>query len=396
MKEFRKSMNRITEILLSKYMMFQGHHNKIQKEWRRYADKVDKRLEDELKKAVKTSFQDFGKDLNVEDKTELPPPFRINAVLGDTKTYLKPLMNQLKVLIESERKMMRVHSIIAKVIGHGSLKSVKTLNKRLRWREQGIVYQHDPRHIDVIVNESRLGRGNSARTPATFDVTEEEKSEPLGPDQHYLCSLPVDRCVTHNQDRAGTTFIVNELCQKVPNLSTRKIVDEFDATIRRQGYNSFKDNARAQERSEQCRRRIEEHIRNTPQGTKGLDRRNEMISEALTEETRIKGQREKESNKTTVAAQEARSAAASATTTVTGPAASPAGENPSEPDANPRRRLLMKSALLTASSSREQVQERSISNGESRMQVQNIKWKIAVKSKSAASTTQAATIWTAG
>ena len=121
-----------------------------------------------------------------------------------------------------------------------------------------------------------------------------------------------------------------------------------------------------------------------------------MISEALTEETRIKWQRDKESNKTTVAAQEARSAAASATTTVTGPAASPAGENPSEPDANPRRRLLMKSALLTASSSREQVQERSISNGESRMQVQNIKWKIAVKSKSAASTTQAATIWTAG
>ena len=194
--------------------------------------------------------------------------------------------------------------------------------------------------------------------------------------------------MTHNQDRAGTTFIVNELCQKVPDLSTRKIVDEFDATIRRQGCHSFKDNSRAQERSEQCRGRIEEHFRNTPQGTEGLDRRNEMISEALTEETRRKGQREKESNKTTVAAQEARSAAASATTTVTGPAASPAGENPSEPDANPRRRLLMKSALLTASSSREQGQERSISNGESRMQVQNIKWRIVVKSESAASTTR--------
>ena len=137
-------MNHITEILLSNYMMFEGHHNKIQKEWRHYADKVDKRFEDELKKAVKTSIQDFGKDLNVEDETELPPPFRINAVLGDAKTYLKPLMNQLKVLIESERKVMRVHSIKTKAIGHGSLKSVKTLHKRLHLREQGIVYQHDP------------------------------------------------------------------------------------------------------------------------------------------------------------------------------------------------------------------------------------------------------------
>ena len=120
-----------------------------------------------------------------------------------------------------------------------------------------------------------------------------------------------------------------------------------------------------------------------------------MISEALTEETRRKEQRGKESNKITVATQEARSASASATTTVTGPAASPAGENLIEPDANPRERLLMKSALLTASSSREQGQERSISNGELRMQVQNIKWRIAVKSESAASTTQEATILTA-
>ena len=119
--------------------------------------------------------------------------------------------------MESERNMTKVHSIKAKVIGHGSLKSVETLNKRLHWREPGIVYQHDPRHVDVIVKESGLGRGNSAPTPATFDVTEEEKSEPLSQDQHYRCTVQVDRCLTHNQDRAGTIFIVNELCQQMPN-----------------------------------------------------------------------------------------------------------------------------------------------------------------------------------
>ena len=55
----------------------------------------------------------------------------------------------------------------------------------------------------------------------------------------------------------------------------------------------------------------------------------------------------------------------------------------------------MKSVPLTTSSSREFGQERSISNGESGMQVKNIKWRIAVKSESAASTTQEATLLTA-
>ena len=88
---------------------------------------------------------------------------------------LKPPMNQLKELIESERKMTKVHSIKAKVIGHGSSTSIKTSNKRLHRREQGIVCQHDPRHVDVIAKNFGLERGNSART-ATFDVTIEPGS----------------------------------------------------------------------------------------------------------------------------------------------------------------------------------------------------------------------------
>ena len=36
-------------------------------------------------------------------------------------------------------------SIKAKIISLGSSKSIKTLNRRLHWGKEGIVYQHDPR-----------------------------------------------------------------------------------------------------------------------------------------------------------------------------------------------------------------------------------------------------------
>ena len=80
--------------------------------------------------------------------------------------------------IDGERKMTNVHPIKAKVIGYGSSKSIKTLYRRLHWRKEGIVYQHDPRHIDVLVKDFGL-ENDSVQTPATLDVTQEEESEPL-------------------------------------------------------------------------------------------------------------------------------------------------------------------------------------------------------------------------
>ena len=40
----------------------------------------------------------------------------------------------------------------------------------------GIVYQHDPRHVDVLVKDLGLEHGNLLQTPATPDVLEEEES----------------------------------------------------------------------------------------------------------------------------------------------------------------------------------------------------------------------------
>ena len=81
------------------------------------------------------------------------------------------------------------------------------------------MYQHDPRHVDVLVKGLGLEHGNSVQTPAAPNVTEEEESEPLGQEHHRRYKSLVARCLFLSQDRADITFIVNELCQKMSNPS---------------------------------------------------------------------------------------------------------------------------------------------------------------------------------
>ena len=86
------------------------------------------------------------------------------------------------------------------------------------------MYQHDPRHVDVLVKDLGLENGNSVQTPATPEVTEEEKPEPLSQVQHHKYRSQVARCLFLSQDRADITFIVNELCQRMPNPTQQSLV----------------------------------------------------------------------------------------------------------------------------------------------------------------------------
>ena len=78
------------------------------------------------------------------------------------------------------------------------------------------MYQHDPRHVDVLVKDLGLEQGNSVQTPTTRDVTAEEP-EPSDQVQHSRYRSQVARCLFFIQHRADVTFIVNELCQRMSN-----------------------------------------------------------------------------------------------------------------------------------------------------------------------------------
>ena len=120
---------------------------------------------------------------------------------------------------------------------------------------------------------------------------------------------------------------------------TKQDIDEVGATIGCPGCNAIKDNKRAQAHSDRCRIRIEACLRTTPRGAERLDRRNEVINEALAEDVRRGEQRKKRSDRATVAVPKTESAAPEPR------------ETPIEPEANPKRRLLVESASLTVSGS---------------------------------------------
>ena len=124
---------------------------------------------------------------------------------------------------------------------------------------------------------------------------------------------------------------------------TKQDIDEFGATIGCPGCHAIKDNKRAQAHSDRCRKRIEECLRNTPHGAERLDPRDKVINEALAEEVRRGEQRKKRSDETTAAVPETGSAAPEP---MAGSAAPKLREDPIEPDPNPKRRMLMKSAFV--------------------------------------------------
>ena len=76
------------------------------------------------------------------------------------------LTGPTKRLMEFNKEMKKVYPTKEKIISFGSQESIKTLNRRLRWGKEGVVYQHDPRHVDVLVRELGLKNGNTVQTPA--------------------------------------------------------------------------------------------------------------------------------------------------------------------------------------------------------------------------------------
>ena len=181
---------------------------------------------------------------------------------------------------------------------------------------------------------------------------------------------------------------------------TKQDINEFGATIGCPGCNAIRDNKRAQSYSDRCRKPVEECLRTTPHGAERLDRRNEVIDEALAEEVRREEQWKKRSDRAAAEAPETEPTAA--------PVSEPR-EDPIESYPNPKRRLFMKSASLTASGSGQEREWKAIPDDESGMQVEdkpeidneeraeppevsstNIRRRIAMKSEPRAVTTREA------
>ncbi|CAD7941177.1 unnamed protein product [Amoebophrya sp. A25] len=99
--QFREAHSQIVDIMLATYVFFESHPPDIQQQWRIFVDKIDRLLEDALKKATKTSLQDLSRTLNGDSKSEPLALFRVHAILDAWKMDFNPTMNQLKELLQT-------------------------------------------------------------------------------------------------------------------------------------------------------------------------------------------------------------------------------------------------------------------------------------------------------
>ncbi|CBZ54592.1 GF18580, related [Neospora caninum Liverpool] len=95
----------ITAVLQDSQRLFEDHPPEIQREWKLYVEKVDKRVGDALKKAVRTSLQELSRVLNPVDgknsTVDVAPLFKVNAVLDShNRMDFKPTMADLKELLQ--------------------------------------------------------------------------------------------------------------------------------------------------------------------------------------------------------------------------------------------------------------------------------------------------------
>ena len=124
---------------------------------------------------------------------------------------------------------------------------------------------------------------------------------------------------------------------------TRTDIKAFGTTARCLGRNAIRSGKRAQAHSDPCRTTIEECLKTTPEGSERLDRRSEVLNEALAKEVERNVRRREEIGSTA------------------GELAVPQDlkDMPIPLDSDPRKRRIMKAATAAASRSSSQMEDSS-------------------------------------
>ena len=97
---------------------------------------------------------------------------------------------------------------------------MKILNRIVQWRgETGIVYEADPRHAELIIEDLQLSGSKSNITPGTKEEgqTQEDAKVPLGSQDATTYRAIVARCNYLSPGRPDIAFAVKELARQMAN-----------------------------------------------------------------------------------------------------------------------------------------------------------------------------------
>ena len=95
--------------------------------------------------------------------------------------------------------------------GKDNMKQVKILNRILTWNDRrGIGYEADPRHIEIINQQLKLGEAKPVTTPGTKEDGRiaKDHEEPLNNEQAAQYRAVVARCNYLSPDRPDIAFSV--------------------------------------------------------------------------------------------------------------------------------------------------------------------------------------------
>ena len=109
------------------------------------------------------------------------------------------IRSKKKRLIELKHKVAGVYPNKTKIISHVSTESIQALTSRVRWRGQEVVYQQDPRHVDVLIVEIGLEGVNTVQP-------QQQTTQGLKTRNHWIPSqaivtdhkLPDQKFLTHD------------------------------------------------------------------------------------------------------------------------------------------------------------------------------------------------------
>ncbi|KAK9823872.1 hypothetical protein WJX72_006072 [[Myrmecia] bisecta] len=116
-ERFRRAYEEVQAVMANLYTFFANDSEEVQREWVRFTQKIDKKVEDALRHTVKKSLAELSRVLNGDKKTEVIPIFNVTLVLEKTnRVELKPTVQDLFNMIHAvSRDMITVISCVPRV-----------------------------------------------------------------------------------------------------------------------------------------------------------------------------------------------------------------------------------------------------------------------------------------
>jgi dynein heavy chain len=87
----------------------------VQTFWARFVDRVDEKVEDALRVAVKRSLQEMSRAINGEGKSkdisEVQPLFKVNVVLENQKVEFSPPLQKLEEEVNGIARYVTIFAV---------------------------------------------------------------------------------------------------------------------------------------------------------------------------------------------------------------------------------------------------------------------------------------------